>query len=42
MGHFDPLAHGPAGWVKLIDRFITLTDTSGNTLQFEVKAVVTP
>lgn len=38
---FDPNAHGPAG-VGLIDRFITLTDTSGNTLQFEVKAIVTP
>ena len=38
---FDPLAHGPAG-VGQIDRFIILTDTSGNTLQFEVKAVVTP
>jgi len=38
---FDPNAHGPAG-VGYIDRFITLTDTSNNTLQFEVKAVVTP
>ncbi|KKP86012.1 hypothetical protein A3B84_01550 [Candidatus Nomurabacteria bacterium RIFCSPHIGHO2_02_FULL_35_13] len=38
---FDPNAHGPAG-VGMIDRFITLTDTSDNTLQFEVKALVTP
>lgn len=38
---FDPNAHGPAG-VGMIDRFITLTDTSNNTLQFEVKALVIP
>ncbi|MEK7669202.1 MAG: DUF1573 domain-containing protein [Patescibacteria group bacterium] len=38
---FNPNAHGPAG-VGPIDRFITITDTSGDTLQFEVKAVVTP
>ncbi|MEK7105034.1 MAG: DUF1573 domain-containing protein [Patescibacteria group bacterium] len=38
---FDPNAHGPAG-VGKIDRFITLTDTSGNTLQLEIKALVTP
>ncbi len=38
---FDPNAHGPAG-VGSIDRFITLTDTSDNTLQFEVKALVIP
>jgi hypothetical protein len=38
---YDPNAHGPAG-VGKIDRFITLTDASGNTLQFEIKALVTP
>ncbi len=38
---FNPNAHGPAG-VGPIDRFITLTDTSGNALQLEIKAVVTP
>ena len=38
---FDPNAHGPAG-VGNIDRFISLTDTSGNTLQLEIKALVTP
>lgn len=38
---FNPNAHGPAG-VGPIDRFITLTDTSGNTLQLEIKAIVTP
>ena len=38
---FDPNAHGPAG-VGRIDRFVTLTDTSNNTLQIEVKALVTP
>jgi len=38
---YDPNAHGPAG-VGRIDRFVTLTDTLGGTLQFEIKALVTP
>ncbi len=38
---YDPNAHGPAG-VGAIDRFVTVTDTSGASLQFEIKAVVTP
>lgn len=38
---YDPNAHGPAG-VGMIDRFIYLTDASKNTLQFEIKALVTP
>ena len=38
---FNPNAHGPAG-VGPIDRFITLTDVSGNALQLEIKAIVTP
>lgn len=38
---YDPNAHGPAG-VGSIDRFITLTDTSENKLQLEIKALVTP
>ena len=38
---FDPNAHGPAG-VGKIDRFIILTDSSGKTLQLEIKATVTP
>ncbi|MDO8593717.1 MAG: DUF1573 domain-containing protein [bacterium] len=38
---YDPNAHGPAG-VGRIDRFVTLTDSSGGTLQFEIKALVTP
>jgi len=38
---YDPNAHGPAG-VGRIDRFVTLTDTSGGTLQLEIKALVTP
>lgn len=38
---YDPNAHGPAG-VGRIDRFITLTDASGGTIQFEIKALVTP
>lgn len=38
---YDPNAHGPAG-VGMIDRFVTLTDSSGGTLQLEIKAVVTP
>lgn len=38
---YDPNAHGPAG-VGRIDRFVTLTDSSGGTLRFEIKALVTP
>lgn len=38
---YDPNAHGPAG-VGRIDRFVTLTDASGGTLQLEIKALVTP
>ena len=38
---YDPNAHGPAG-VGQIDRFVMLTDSSGGTLQFEIKALVTP
>lgn len=38
---YDPNAHGPAG-VGRIDRFITLTDDSGNVLRFEIVANVTP
>ena len=38
---YDPNAHGPAG-VGHIDRFVTLTDSSGGTIQFEIKALVTP
>lgn len=38
---YDPNAHGPAG-VGQIDRFVTLTDAKGGTLEIEVKALVTP
>ena len=38
---YDPNAHGPAG-VGRIDRFITLTDASGGTIELEIKALVTP
>ncbi|MDO8575566.1 MAG: DUF1573 domain-containing protein [bacterium] len=38
---YNPNAHGPAG-VGKIDRFITLTDNLGGTLQLEIKANVTP
>ncbi|MDP2655766.1 MAG: DUF1573 domain-containing protein [bacterium] len=38
---YDPNAHGPAG-VGRIDRFVTLTDANGGTLQLEIKALVTP
>lgn len=38
---YDPNAHGPAG-VGRIDRFVTLTDANGDTLQLEIKALVTP
>lgn len=38
---YDPAAHGPAG-IGPVDRFIYLTETSGRTLELEIKAVVTP
>lgn len=38
---YDPNAHGPAG-VGFINRFITLTDSSGSSLKLEIKATVTP
>ncbi len=38
---YDPNAHGPAG-VGQVDRFIMLTDATGGTVQFEIKALVTP
>ena len=38
---YDPNAHGPAG-VGQINRFITLTDASGGTLELEIKALVKP
>jgi len=38
---YDPNAHGPAG-VGRIDRFIGLADANGGTLEFEIKANVTP
>ena len=38
---YDPNAHGPAG-VGRIDRFVELTDVSGGTLVYEIKANVTP
>lgn len=38
---YDPNAHGPAG-VGAIDRFVTLIDTAGGTIQLEIKALVTP
>lgn len=38
---YNPNAHGPAG-VGSIDRFVYLTDASGNAFQLEIKAVVTP
>lgn len=38
---YNPNAHGPAG-VGQIDRFVTVTDSSGATLRFEIKALVTP
>jgi len=38
---YDPNAHGPAG-LGAIDRFITITDSSGGALRFEIKAEVTP
>lgn len=38
---YDPNAHGPAG-IGMIDRLVYLTDASDNTLQLEIKAIVTP
>ncbi|OHA44005.1 MAG: hypothetical protein A3G04_02680 [Candidatus Taylorbacteria bacterium RIFCSPLOWO2_12_FULL_44_9] len=38
---YDPNAHGPAG-VGPIDRFIFLKESSGETLELEIKAVVVP
>lgn len=38
---FDPAAHGPAG-LGAIDRFITLTDSTGAALVLEIRGVVTP
>ena len=38
---FDPAAHGPAG-VGDIDRMIDIMQADGGTMQFEIKAVVTP
>lgn len=38
---YDPNAHGPAG-VGKIYRVVTLTDDSGASIQFEIKALVTP
>ncbi|MDP2655329.1 MAG: DUF1573 domain-containing protein [bacterium] len=38
---YDPNAHGPAG-VGRINRFVTLTDDSGGTVQLEIEALVTP
>ncbi|MDO8492400.1 MAG: DUF1573 domain-containing protein [bacterium] len=38
---YDPNAHGPAG-VGQIDRFVTLADVQGGTLELQIKAMVTP
>jgi len=38
---FDPNAHGPAG-VGIINRVVTLEDNTGQKLEFEIRAVVTP
>ncbi|HEY4505083.1 MAG TPA: DUF1573 domain-containing protein [Candidatus Paceibacterota bacterium] len=38
---YNPNAHGPAG-VGNIDRFVIVTDSYGNALRFEIKALVTP
>lgn len=38
---YDPNAHGPAG-VGQIDRFVTLTDATGGSVELEIKANVTP
>lgn len=38
---FDPAAHGPAG-VGKIERVVSVEQKNGNTLQLNIKAVVTP
>ena len=38
---YNPNAHGPAG-VGIIDRFVYLESSTGEKLQFEIKANVTP
>lgn len=38
---FDPNAHGPAG-VGKIDRFVTLAENSGSSVQLGIRATVTP
>lgn len=38
---YDPNAHGPAG-IGRIDRFVTLTDEAGGSLELEIKANVSP
>ena len=38
---YDPNAHGPAG-VGAINRFVYLTESNGETLRLEIRAVVTP
>lgn len=38
---YNPNAHGPAG-VGRINRFVTVTDSSGGKLRFEIKALVQP
>ncbi len=38
---YDPKFHGPAG-VGFIDRFVKITDHSGNSLQLEIRTTVTP
>ena len=38
---YDPNAHGPAG-VGPIDRFITITEKTGDTLELKIKGLVTP
>ncbi|OHA21676.1 MAG: hypothetical protein A2849_02125 [Candidatus Taylorbacteria bacterium RIFCSPHIGHO2_01_FULL_51_15] len=38
---YDPNAHGPAG-LGSIDRFVTLTNSDGQELTLEIKAIVKP
>lgn len=38
---YDPNAHGPAG-VGMVYRFVTLTDSTGGTLDLEIKVNVKP
>lgn len=38
---FDPNAHGPAG-VGPVQRYVTLTDSTGGKLQLEIKGLVKP